>query len=141
MSEGQTYFENTLGKRKIDHMPILCNECPSCKKVSAKTMRKFKHMVRHLGAKFIASRNHHGSGAASLPSTSVTTTTGSAEFVCDASRYSSFPLISSHRVIAGLALPCFRSLVCLLAADNLFSLCLQEINLLGSRSIFIDREF
>lgn len=53
MFEGQTDFETTLGKRKIDHMPILCNECPSCRKVSAKTMRKFKHMVRHLGAKFI----------------------------------------------------------------------------------------
>ncbi|EAL86771.1 uncharacterized protein AFUA_7G07020 [Aspergillus fumigatus Af293] len=33
MFEGQTDFETTLGKRKIDHMPMLCNECPSCKKI------------------------------------------------------------------------------------------------------------
>jgi hypothetical protein len=82
------------------------------------------------------------SGTASFPSASVTTINGSAEFMCDASKHSSFLLIPSCCLVGRLALPYFVrfSGYLLAAVFNLFSLCLCDINLLRSSSIFDEND-
>jgi hypothetical protein len=130
----------TLGKRKIDHIPILCNECPSCQKVSAKTPTKFRNMVMTRALSSFASRHHHESGATSFPSTSVTTINGRAGFVHGALRHISLLLLSSRRWIGGLALLFLSSVCLLIAVLNLFSLCVHVINLSRSRSIFDEKD-